>query len=102
MLAIKPKIQYFTREIIAPNGEAVIGLFAVSEINGVPQVRLIAVRPTAKAENFSDNSSILALAGNCAKCIPEIIFECFEAVADFPYKDFSFFNSQPTRAPSIA
>lgn len=102
MLAIKPKVQFFTREITAPNGEAVLGLFAVSEINGLPRVRLVAVKPVSRSSKVGSDSTILAIAGSCSNYIPEIIFDCFNYVPEFSTRDFSFFNSQPTRAPSFA
>ena len=101
MLAIKPKVQFLTREITSPNGDVVIGLFAISEVNGLPQVKLIAVKPLKKSESSIGNSVILVIAGACANCIPEVIFDCLGLDSEFSYKDFSFFNSQPTRAPAF-
>lgn len=102
MLAIQNKQlnSIFERVIRDNNGVLVIVRFTIVEVNGKLQGQILSVTPFVKIESSDSNSSVI--------CLPKISVDkkVFENTISYrniisPFNSLFFFNSQPTRAPSL-
>lgn len=102
MLAIQNKQlnSIFERVIRDNNGVLVIVRFTIVEINGKLQGQIISVTPFVNKESSESKDGVI--------CLPKVLSEkkVFESNIVYrniisPFNSLFFFNSQPTRAPSI-
>lgn len=97
MLTTRPQVHIFTREVELATGEHVIAYFAVIEMNGSYNVRLIGTKP---AESEAKAATLLLDAPKETIWYETPIRTVFEAVS--PFFTLDFLTSQLARAPSRA
>jgi len=101
MLSIQRRSQIVSREIRLPNGVMALGIFLVSETADGLQAQLISIRSLGSESTFSTKAEVKALPVLKVKETP-VSNDCIPSPYSFVVsKDFSFFTSQLTRAPSF-
>ena len=102
MLSIQRRSQIVSKEIRLPNGVITLGIFLVSETTDGLQAQLISIRSLQSESAFSTQTEVKALLVLKIKEVP-VSKDCVPSPYSFvASKDFSFFTSQLTRAPSFA
>ena len=74
--------------------------FAVANVGGTFKWKLIDMVAVAPEKAEVIESTTLALPSPCVKAVVELISYVSKTIVS-PYQDFSFFTSQPTRAPNF-
>lgn len=97
MLSI-PRKKFIEKIITSPEGIDFRVVFLVYEEEGKIKAKVVSAAPIA---SVIKNEQIIALPGKTEKILHEIIYSTFEKEKVSPYTDFTFFVSQPTRAPSL-
>jgi hypothetical protein len=102
MLTIRqPKTKVLERIIRAKTGEFVLATFLVVEYQGQVRAKLLSIAPLTQEQAEFQASAIKALPAPLVKTVFEKVLTFGEEIIS-PFVDFSFFVSQPTRAPSFS
>ncbi len=99
MLIIQPKISIFSRIVTNLSGERIEVFFAVREISGVREVRVVGTKPLV---DESVEEAIALLPGATTHRFGASIMRVFESAVLSPLSSLSFLLSQPARAPNFA
>lgn len=111
MLTLRPEIKIFVRPVGQRGENIILGCFVVAKYqDGHSEIVKTAYKEISRAEyesgkefyseHFSETEKVLAISGDVLKTIFKIVKSTFTEAKVSPYTDFSFFVSQPTRAPA--
>lgn len=109
MLAIRPQVKVVERIIRNETGAFVIGYFAVLEFQGKVYVKLLKTEALHTSHVKNTTAESVHFRGASCTCLPcgyESSSDLERNKATFrpirsPFKDYTFFFSQLTRAPSV-
>ena len=100
MQLTRQDIQIVEKIVTTENG-LFLARFAIANIGGVFKAKLINMVPVTGDSEAFGKTTTLALPSPIFENVAEFISYVSKTIIS-PFQDFSFFTSQPTRAPNFA
>ncbi len=96
MLTPQLRSQFVTKVLSSPTGEKCKVVFLIALIDGEVKAQVVSATP------ISEKAEVACLPAPISKS--KTVFTYTPAFSEIlsPFNNFFFFNSQPTRAPSVA